>query len=706
MENTCKHFFVLLVGIILTTVLSLLCHQSIVSNWERVNNAQYDVIGGSIVSTITMNDRWTQFSKILGSNPNITGTKFSEILSGLVETYNDGVFVTRKFQDNRDFFQYLTPRYTNDQIATVRSNPSINITNSSYPIVYAYPTDMGLIGYDTGMIQSVRDAIGYMKATGEPVFVKFPKGAINFDTETIIYGTPISIDDQEDSFAAIRLSVVGSLVREMNLEGYLETTDISIFIILQKETITSIFSSSDETNTEHTYVYESIWSSNTDIRVVFSDTRTPNIWFVYAVAVVGLIMSLFVTYVDVRYEQKEKLAKKQSKFIGTFSHELLTPINGIIGTADAIEYTPGIHESVFQNIVTLRSCTTHLMNLVKNVLALYHIQSKEVEVNQTLFNISTIEEHIKQTWNKAMKNDKVKLKIFYQNLPREGELMGDEGKIRHIIYNVLDNAVKFTEEGYVHIKIRWEEMDPHEDYGNTKITMTITDTGVGIPSDCTGQIFQPFVSLRNNKTEQGVGIGLAVSRSLATAMGGTLNFNSIDGKGSEFIFVFYAFGSFTHGQPSEIEEMINVEPQKSIDTIETDDCYSTEDEEKTEIKHRSALIVDDISINIKILKRIVQKQIDHCDTSSSGTEAVELCRKHRYDVIFMDKSMPICDGIQATRKIREEGMNKDTCIIFVTADTTEASENECILAGGTEYITKPIVSSRIENIIKKYIYDE
>jgi len=164
-------------------------------------------------------------------------------------------------------------------------------------------------------------------------------------------------------------------------------------------------------------VYESIWSSNTDIRVVFSDTRTPNIWFVYAVAVVGLIMSLFVTYVDVRYEQKEKLAKKQSKFIGTFSHELLTPINGIIGTADAIEYTPGIHKSVFQNIVTLRSCTTHLMNLVKNVLALYHIQSKEVEVNQTLFNISTIEEHIKQIWNKAMKNDKVKLKIFYQNLP-------------------------------------------------------------------------------------------------------------------------------------------------------------------------------------------------------------------------------------------------------------------------------------------------
>jgi len=80
------------------------------------------------------------------------------------------------------------------------------------------------------------------------------------------------------------------------------------------------------------------------------------------------------------------------------------------------------------------------MNLVKNVLALYHIQSKEVEVNQTLFNISTIEEHIKQIWNKAMKNDKVKLKIFYQNLPREGELMGDEGKIRHIIYNVLDNA--------------------------------------------------------------------------------------------------------------------------------------------------------------------------------------------------------------------------------------------------------------------------
>jgi len=192
-----------------------------VSNWERVNNAQYDVIGGSIVSTITMNDRWTQFSKILGSNPNITGTKFSEILSGLVETYNDGVFVTRKFQDNRDFFQYLTPRYTNDQIATVRSNPSINITNSSYPIVYAYPTDMGLIGYDTGMIQSVRDAIGYMKATGEPVFVKFPKGAINFDTETIIYGTPISIDDQEDSFAAIRLSVVGSLVREMNLDIFI-----------------------------------------------------------------------------------------------------------------------------------------------------------------------------------------------------------------------------------------------------------------------------------------------------------------------------------------------------------------------------------------------------------------------------------------------------------------------------------------------------
>jgi len=132
----------------------------------------------------------------------------------------------------------------------------------------------------------------------------------------------------------------------------------------------------------------------------------------------------------------------------------------------------------------------------------------------------------------------------------------------------------------------------------------------------------------------------------------------------------------------------------------------TENEEKTEIKNQSALIVDDITINVKILKKIVQKQIDHCDTSSSGTEAVELCHKHKYDIIFMDKFMPFCDGIQATRKIREGGMNKDTCIVFVTADTTEASEKECTLAGGTEYVTKPIVSSRIENIIHKYVRDD
>lgn len=699
MTNQCKHWFVLLIGVLITTTLSLLCYHTILYNWEQSNQEQYTAIGGSIVSTITMNDRWVQYSTLLGNDPNMSDTRFSGVIEGVIETYNDGIFVTKQFEDNQDFFQYIIPRYTRDQVSFIQSNPYINITNSSYPIVYAYPTDIELIGHDVGNMKTIRDPIENMKATGEPVLIRFPKEAVTYDTGSIIYGTSIKTDDQEDSFVAIRLSIIGSLVREMNLEEYLTRTDVSILIKSQNET-TDVFSSSDETNTEPSYIYKYIWSSNTEIHVIFSDTCTPDIWFVYIVITMGLLMSLFVTYIDTKYEQKEQLAKKQSMFIGSFSHELLTPINGIIGTTDAVESTPGIHESVFEHILTLRSCTTHLMNLVKNVLTLYQIQSKKVEVNQSLFDISIIEEHIQETWKNFTKHDNIHLKISHENLPREGELMGDEGKIRHIIYNILDNAVKFTEEGYVHIKVKWEEVYPQEEYGNIKITMTITDTGIGIPNDCTGQIFEPFVRLRNNTSEQGAGIGLAVSKSIATAMGGSLNFNSVDGQGSEFIFVFYVFGSFVNGQPSEIEK------QTSIKTIDIEKGSTIQNEEGHEIKYLSALIVDDIDVNTKILKRVVQKRIDHCDTASSGLEAVELCRNNMYDIIFMDKFMPVCDGIQATRNIRKEGINKDTCIIFVTADTTDASENECILAGGTEYITKPIVSARVENIIDKYICTE
>ena len=676
-------------GLIVTGIVSYLCHNIISSNLYEGYYAAYDSIGASIVSAITMNDRWVRYGDIIGNTPDMNEAMFSVLVSGLTETYNHQVFVTKKFEDAEEFYLYISSRYTDDQISTIRSENIVEISNSTWTIALTYPIDIGLVGYDVGSIHSVREAIDTMQQTGQPEIISEPKVSSN-DQETIVYGTPIKKDGQVDSFVAIRVSIEDALLSETNVVRYLEDIDIGIYVVRGVD-VTSIYSSSRFPVRGDFYEYTSDWTPTVDIHVTFTEPDVPNTWFFYAILVIGVTISILLAYIDIKYDQKEEIASQKSRFLASISHEIRTPINGILGMIEAVSSVTEIRSQVFEYVRTLRACADHLMNLVANVIDLSQVESGQIQVTQHEFNVSIIKEYIQTTWSTMSIHENVRLEIVYENISVDTRVLGDSVKINQVIYNLLSNAVKFTQEGSIRVFVRWEEASAETEYGNILMSIRVKDTGSGIPSDSLPYIFQPFAKAENNTSQEGAGIGLSVSRSLALAMSGALKYRGDSDGGSEFEFRFNVFGSFIEAETSVHEGVLN--PNNNIH----------EEVDETQQSHASALVVDDNLVNVKILKRIVNKSIEDCDTAVSGLSAIEMCRKRRYDIIFMDKFMPICDGLEATTKIRESGKNTSTCIVFVTADVTQGSAEECIGVGATEYLPKPVVSSRIQELIKKYV---
>ena len=694
MYKWCHQVGVLLIGLFMTGIMTYFSYSVLHSTNHHKNHTLYDSIGSSIVSAITMNDRWVNYRELFGSIPLMNESYFSFLVSGLTETYNSRIFLTRRFEDEVSFYSYISARYTEDQVSAILSDNTIEISNTMWPIVFAYPSDISLVGFDVGSINSVRDSIENMERTGQSELISEPKLS-SYDPDTILYGTPIETKNDVESFIAVQLSIEDALEREIRITQYLKDIDIRITLLRDEDT-TSIYSSHGSSSSDESYGYTHVWTPFMDIHVSFCEKYASGMWYIYTTLVLGVLLSVLLTYVDFKYEKREDISSQKSLFLSSISHEMRTPMNGILGTIEEIASTSDEESQTLQNVHSLRSCADHLMNIISNIIDLSHIESNNLHVTQTTFCVSEINDHIQKTWTSLQKLDNIDLEIMFENIPMESQILGDVVKINQVLYNLLSNSAKFTKEGCVKVFLRWEQAESETDYGNIVISVTVKDTGVGIPSHFIPYLFKPFDEGRNNASGKGAGIGLSVSRSLAVAMSGTLEFKKGGGTGSEFVFRFNVFGTFTDANPSFFKEAH--EEDKTISRPVTKVVHTP-----GSLSNYSALVVDDNILNIKVLRRVVTQVIGDCDTASCGFKAIEMCRDRKYDVIFMDKFMPECDGLKATEKIRKSGKNKDTCIIFVTADTTHSSIDECLNAGAMECISKPVVAVKIHELIKKYV---
>ena len=419
----------------------------------------------------------------------------------------------------------------------------------------------------------------------------------------------------------------------------------------------------------------------------------------------GAVIGLYVFYIGVEtpdykllltalseLEKEKKRADEandsKSAFLADMSHEIRTPINAVIGMNEMI-----LRECSDRNILgyakNIDSSGKTLLSIINDVLDISKIEAGRMELEPGEYSFGTL---IHDTVNLILPKAEGKGLIFEWNADESmpDRLFGDEKRIRQILINLLNNAVKYTEKGYVKLEIAYELAGR-----DIELSIDISDTGIGIKEEDMGRLFNKFDRLdkERNRSIEGTGLGLPIVISLLRLMKGTIDVNSIYGEGTAFHITI---------------------PQKAVgeETIE-------EFRKRTE-KNRSLgsgyralftapdariLVVDDTAVNLVVVKGLLKTTGIGIDTASSGKEALKKCEETAYDLILMDIRMPLMSGTECMHLIKqqENGQNQKTPVICLTADAVAGAREHYLEEGFDSYITKPFKSSDFEAALAQFL---
>ncbi|OAL51180.1 hypothetical protein IQ07DRAFT_414869 [Pyrenochaeta sp. DS3sAY3a] len=376
----------------------------------------------------------------------------------------------------------------------------------------------------------------------------------------------------------------------------------------------------------------------------------------------------------------EEASKLKSEFLANMSHEIRTPMHGML-SALTLLLDSKLDKDQLELVDVIRESGDVLLQVINDILDYSKLASGSFSISQDIISVSDILQSVvraHQTCHKA----EVKLESFLDsNLPKSAE--GDSLRYRQIVQNLLNNALKFTEAGYVHVVARLDDED--DDYFT--ILTKVVDTGIGIPTEGTSALFTPFTQFDNSATKRykGTGLGLSICKNLAELMGGSIGFHANpEGRGS--VFWFTAKLKKCHQKTMDIS-------QGRISSTTTPSPAVTnpmEDIRKLAVSKR-ILLAEDNPINRKVMsKMLLGLGFRDIDVALDGKEAVNkaLQQSEPFDVILMDVNMPVQDGVSATRELREKNLHCP--IIAMTANALKGQEELYIAKGMTAYIAKPV----------------
>ena len=370
-------------------------------------------------------------------------------------------------------------------------------------------------------------------------------------------------------------------------------------------------------------------------------------------------------------DKAEKASKARAEFLSTVSHELRTPLNAINGiTHLLLEDKP--RENQLHYLNSLKFSGNYLLTFINEILEINRIESNTIEIEYIDFNIKQLLLDIKNSMTEIATNNNNKFVLeIDENIPEM--LLGDPTKLSQIFINLINNALKFTQNGVVTITAK--VMDTGDDF--TRIKFAVSDTGIGIPEDKQETIFESFSqgSIEINRKYGGTGLGLTIVKKIVDLLGGEINLKSEVGAGTTFDF-----------------ELNLLNGTKEI-VIEKPSLYSDD-----VLKHKNILVVEDNKINQMVTKKMLEKKEIKCYIIDNGEEAVEmLCRENSYDLVLMDVHLPGINGTIATQKIREFDSKKP--IIALTAISLNENREMLMSFGMTDVITKPFEPENFYRVI-------
>ena len=431
----------------------------------------------------------------------------------------------------------------------------------------------------------------------------------------------------------------------------------------------------------------------------------------------SLLVAALLSFVTVRpfvRQQGELLEEKvraesanlaKSDFLANMSHEIRTPINAVLGMNEMIlregrktrEIKDGVPRDVqesVRNIVLyagdVENAGHNLLAIVNDILDFSKIESGRMDLVNAPYKLSSLLGDLSNMIHMKAQDKKLDFVIDVdKSLP--DELLGDELRVRQILTNILSNAVKYTEEGYVRMKLFGEKRED----GMIWLISEVADTGIGIRQEDARKMFNKFerLELNRNSTVEGTGLGLAITQRLLEMMGGTISVESEYGKGS----------TFTVRIPQKI---INDAPIGDFQArFESSVLEAEVYRESFRAPEARILIVDDTRMNLMVATNLLKNSCMKIDTASGGAEAVDMAAKNEYDLILMDQRMPEMDGTEALHRIRatEDGKSSEVPIICLTADAVVGAREKYLADGFSDYLTKPIDSFALEKMLMRYL---